>query len=55
MCSNFLNIVQIKQNTIPNDSKLHAELKNHNLEPPGRQFLGKEVDNRVAYISKILG
>ena len=38
MCSNFLNIAQIKLNTIPNDSKLHAELKNHNPEPRENDF-----------------
>ena len=27
---NFLNIAQIELNTIPNDSKLDAESKNHN-------------------------
>ena len=38
MCSNFLNIAQIKLNTIPNDSKLHAELENHNPEPRENDF-----------------
>ena len=38
MYSNFLNIAQIKLNTIPNDSKLHAELINHNPEPQERDF-----------------
>ena len=36
-CS-FLNIAQIKLNTIPNDSKLDAESKNHNQEPREDNF-----------------
>ena len=38
MRSNFLNIAQIKLNTIPNDSKFHAELKNLNPEPREDNF-----------------
>ena len=33
-----LDIARIELNTIPNDSKLHAELKNHNPEPRENDF-----------------
>ena len=33
-----LDIARIELNTIPNDSKLHAELENHNPEPRENDF-----------------
>ena len=35
---NFVNIAQIRINTIPNDSKLDAESKKHNQEPREDKF-----------------
>ena len=33
-----LDIARIELNTIPNDSKLHAELENHHPEPRENDF-----------------